>query len=193
MTCYLLIGGRSRRMGRSKVELPLAGATFFQRVAGAAGVVFDAVIAVQRHGGQAAGGNVATIFEPPCDDAAPALGVRCALRHAAQRCFILAVDYPLVTAEVLRFLRERTEQSAASLVVPRWSDRLQMLCAGYDAPALSPRLDARIAEGRLDLRGLVAEVQTDVIEEDEMRRRFGGQPLMNVNSPDELQEAARYA
>ena len=184
MNGYVLIGGRSRRMGRSKVEL------FLPQTLAAARPAFDAVYAVQRSGGRMAEG-VDTIFEPAHDDEAPVFGVLCALEHAAGRCVVMAVDYPLLTTEVLRYLAERTEGARAPLVVPRWDDRLQVLCAGYDGQALAPRLAARIAGGRLDLRGLVAEVESEIIEEGELRARFGGEPLRNVNTPEQLPEAMR--
>lgn len=178
MNGYVLIGGRSRRMGRSKVELFLPGAIALARSA------FDAVYAVQRAGGAAAE-DVETIFESPHGDEAPAFGVLRALEHAGGRCFILAVDYPMMTAEVLQYLAERCEASRALLVVPRWDDRSQILCAGYDGAVLAPRLAARIAGGRLDLKGLVAAEDSEVLEEHELRARFTGEPLRNVNTPEE--------
>jgi molybdopterin-guanine dinucleotide biosynthesis protein A len=184
MNAYLLIGGRSRRMGQSKVELFLPDA-----IAAARGV-FEALFAVQRHEGVAAG-EIETLFEPPHEEEAPAFGVLRALEHAGGRCFILAIDYPLLTADVLAWLAARAAVSPASLVVPRWGDRLQMLCAGFDGTVLAPRLGARIAAGRLDLRGLATEVETEVIEERELRARFPGEPLRNVNTREELQEAMR--
>src|SRR3954447_16450144 len=141
MNCYILVGGRSRRMGRPKEEL------FLDRVASMAAEVFETVIAVQRNGGAAA--TIETIFESPHDDQAPVFGVARALEHARERCFILAVDYPLITAEILRHLRERFESSPALLLAPIWSGKTQMLCAGYD-PALLPRIEKRIAAGRYD-------------------------------------------
>src|ERR1051326_4327614 len=85
MNCYVLTGGRSSRMGRSKRAL------FFDRVAAAARPVFDDVIALDwEEGGKA-----------------PIFGVARALRNAQSRAFILAVDYPLITSDVLRFLRDR--------------------------------------------------------------------------------------
>jgi len=177
-------------MGRSKVELPFGDSTFVARAIDRARDVFDRVYAVQRDGGAPAAG-VETIFEPPHDDEAPAFGVLRALEHAGVRCFVMAVDYPLMTTEVLGYLARRAEASPASLVAPRWSERLQMLCAGYDAAALAPRLAARMRGGRFDLRGLAAEVETEVIQEDELRARFEGEPLMNVNTPEELQEARK--
>ena len=170
MNAYILIGGSSSRMGQSKVAL------FFERVAAAARGVFDDVFAVQRAGGEAARG-VETIFEAPHELQAPVFGVQRALEHAQGRCFILAVDYPRLTSTLLRRLRARFEASDALLMAPRSHGKLQMLCAGYDS-ALLPRIEQRIAEGRLDLRGLV----TDVIEEE-------SDELLNVNTPEDLHDA----
>jgi len=172
MNAYILIGGSSRRMGQSKVAM------FLDRVAAAARGAFDDLFAVQRAGGEGAGG-VATIFEPPHDEQAPVFGVARALAHANAKCFILGVDYPLLTAALLGRLRARFESSDALLMAPRSGGKLQMLCAGYDA-ALLPRIAQRIAEGRLDLRGLV----TDIVDEE-------SDELMNVNTPEEWEEARK--
>jgi molybdopterin-guanine dinucleotide biosynthesis protein A len=176
MNCYILIGGRSRRMGRPKEEL------FLDRVASTAAEVFENVIAVQRSGGAAA--SIDTINESPHDDQAPVFGVARALQHARGRCFILAVDYPLITAAILRYLRERFESSSAFLLAPIWSGKTQMLCAGYD-PKLLPRMEQRIAAKRYDLRGLASESEAEILAEDELRAMFDGEPLMNVNTVEE--------
>jgi molybdopterin-guanine dinucleotide biosynthesis protein A len=172
VNAYILIGGTSSRMGQSKVAL------FLDRVVAAARGAFDDVFAVQRAGGEEAGG-VTTIFETPHEQQAPVFGVACALAHAGAKCFILGVDYPLLTAALLRRLRARFEASDALLMAPRSRGKVQMLCAGYDA-ALLPQIERRIAERRLDLRGLVTEVVDE--ESDE---------LMNVNTPKELEAARR--
>ena len=173
MNCYILIGGRSRRMGRPKEEL------FLERVASVAAEVFETVVAVQRNGGAAA--SIETIYESPHDDHAPVFGVARALEHAGERCFILAVDYPMITAAILRHLRERIEASSAFLLAPIWSGKTQMLCAGYD-PDLLPRIEQRIAAKRYDLRGLASEFEAEIVAEDELRKQFEGEPLMNVNT-----------
>ena len=157
-------------MGQSKVAL------FFDNVAAAARDAFEDVYAVQRAGGEAARG-VETIFETPHELQAPVFGVQRALEHAQGRCFILAVDYRRLPSALLRRLRARFEASNALLMAPRSHGKLQMLCAGYDS-ALLPRIEQRIAEGRLDLRGLV----TEVIEEE-------SDELLNVNTPEDLHDA----
>jgi molybdopterin-guanine dinucleotide biosynthesis protein A len=176
MNAYILVGGQSQRMGRSKVEL------FLDRVAHAAAEVFDDVFAVQRYGGPAV--SLPTIYESHHADQAPVFGVACGLAHAGARCFVLAVDYPLITAALLGHLRDRFERSGALLLAPVWSGKTQMLCAGY-APALLPRIEQRIAVTRYDLRGLAAAGEAEILAEDELRGRFAGEPLMNVNTPEE--------
>jgi len=204
VNAYVLVGGRSRRMGASKVEL------FLDRVVAAARPVFDEVVAVDRasavilsrvddegppdlSGARAIGRrsfavsaaqddrSIRTIFEEPHDLEGAIFGVVRALRDARGKCFLLAVDYPLITTEVLELLRDREG-------TPEWNGRPQPLCAVWDA-ALLPRIDERIARGALDLRGAA---ETAIIAESELRSRFSGEPLLNVNTPEEWERAQRF-
>lgn len=157
-------------MGVSKTEL------FLGRILGAAAPVFDEVVAVQRAGGQAVA--IRTIFEDPHEHDGAVFGVARALRdvqeRGLERGFVLAVDYPMITSEVLRYLRERGG-------VPVWDGRPQMLCAVWDVRDL-PRIEKRIGRGEFDLHGLL---DREMIPEGELRARFAGEPLRNVNTPEE--------
>jgi molybdopterin-guanine dinucleotide biosynthesis protein A len=160
-------------MGSSKVEL------FLERVVAAALPVFDEVIAVQRTDGPMV--NVRTIFEEPHDDEAAIFGVARALRDANGPAFLLAVDYPLITSDVLRYLVERKG-------MPVWNGEPQPLCAVWDA-ALLPRIEERIQQRRYDLRTLGGQ---EMIPESALRARFRGEPLMNVNTSEEWERAQRF-
>ncbi len=176
-------------MGRSKLDQPFAGSTFVQRATAAAREAFDAVIAVQRAGADAVP-DLETIFEHPRAETAPVFGVLRALHETSGKCFILAVDYPLITSDVLRELRARFDATPAPMLVPMWRDRTQMLCAGYSA-SLVDRIEQRITAGRYDLRGLIDEAGAEIIAESDLRSRHPGEPLMNVNTPDDLLEAEK--
>jgi molybdopterin-guanine dinucleotide biosynthesis protein A len=182
MNCYLLIGGESRRMGGSKVEL------FLAHMIDVARPVFEEVIAVQR-AGEAPAATLKTIFEPPHEQRAPIFGVLRALEHATDRAFILAVDYPLMTSDALRFIA--AHRSDAPLVVPEWDGIPQMLCGVYSS-TLAPRIGERIRAGRFDLRGLLDEAAGEIIGEDELRRSLSGEPLRNVNTPEDLVRGMRH-
>lgn len=174
-------------MGAPKAALMLAGETFLERVKHAAAAAFDRVFVVAREASEIAGSDV--IHEPPHGDVAPVFGVLAALRHAQARCVVVAVDFPLLTSDVLAFVRERVESSRAPLVVPVWDATPQMLCAGYD-PALVPILEERIGRSRYDLRGLIELAGGELVDETLLRERFSGDPFLNVNTPDELRRAA---
>ncbi len=162
-------------MGRSKAEL------FLHQIVAAASPVFERVIAVQRHGTERL--LIDTIFEQPHKHEGPLFGVVRALQDCKDRCFILATDYPLITTDFLRDLRRRFDATEAALLMPVWQGVPQPLCAGY-AAAMLPILQRRIVEGKLDLRGLMTEAETALVEVE-------GNALFNVNTPAEMEEAER--
>jgi len=175
VNCYVLTGGRSTRLGRSKAEL------FLRRIVAAASPVFDDVIAVQHDGDPWA--DIETIFDEQHAQQGPVFGVIRALEHARGSCFILATDYPLITVESLRDLRSRFEQCGAHLFVPVWQGIPQVLCAGYSAELL-PLIRRRAADGKLDLRGLIDETDAVTME-------VSGDMWLNVNTPADLQRVER--
>src|SRR5437588_990486 len=183
MNCYVLVGGRSTRLGTSKAAL------FLDRVAAAARPVFDRVIAVDRSqtgmsGPHTRGADIpvcATIFEDAHEDEAPIFGVRRALDHAQAKCFILAVDYPLITSELLRDWSLRFATSSANMLVPRSGGYPHVLCAGY-SHLLLPVIDGRIVRRQYDLRSIAADAE--FVDHD-------GAELLNVNTIEELEAYER--
>jgi molybdopterin-guanine dinucleotide biosynthesis protein A len=177
MNAYILVGGRSRRMGQPKADVPFAGSTFLGRVGAAASGAFERVIAVQRAGGKAV--SIETIYEEPHDDEAPIFGVAAAIRHANAKCFVIAVDYPLLTSNALAELRTKFH---SSMLVPVWNGFPQVLCAGY-SPALLPQIEAKIAARQYDLQSLAAEAG---------KVEVSGETWRSVNTIEELEEVRRW-
>lgn len=189
MNCYVLAGGLSSRMGADKWSIEIGGGTFAEKVIAAASAAFEQVFIVTKRGrGEF---SAAVVYEKNDEIAAPIIGLDCALDHAAgEPCWVLGVDYPLVTADVLSYLRERFESSGAEIAVPEIASKLHMLCAGYRATTAAS-VKAKIASGRLALKGLVDAHRTLVVGEDEIAVRFGRAVLMNVNTSEDLDEARK--
>jgi molybdopterin-guanine dinucleotide biosynthesis protein A len=170
-------------MGKSKAGM------FLDRILTATLPVFDEVIAVHRVDGEPL--PVRTIFEAPHPEVGPLFGLARALEDARDTCFVLGVDYPLVTAEILRYLAGRFETSASPALVPVWEATPQPLCAAYHR-SLLPLVERRIASGLYDLHGLVIAAGAEMIAESELRELFPGEPLMNVNTPRDLEAARKF-
>jgi molybdopterin-guanine dinucleotide biosynthesis protein A len=162
---------------------------FLDRVVAAASPVFDEVLAVNRHDAEPL--RIRTIFEDAHEGEGALYGVARALADARDRCFIIAVDYPLVTSEMLQFLVMRFEETDAPLLVPEWDGMPQPLCAGWDDSVVLPIVERRLAASECALRGLIADAGAAIIPEAELRARFSGEPLMNVNTPEQLEAAER--
>ena len=180
MNAYILVGGRSRRMGQPKAGMPFGDTTLLGRVEGAASRAFESVIAVQRPGGEAM--EIQTIYEDPHEDEAPIFGVAAAIRHANGKCFVIAVDYPLLKGEALLELASAFDKSEAPMLVPVWNGVPQVLCAGY-GPAILSRIDAQIAERKYDLQSLVSEAG---------RVEVSGETWRSVNTSEEFEEVRRW-
>lgn len=179
-------------MGRAKDAMELEGRTFLARVREAAEEVFEEVIAVARAPLRDDAGPA--IYDQPHGDSAPIFGVgralRDALEHGEDRIWVLAVDYPLVTSDLLRFLRHLFESADVQLAVPVVAEKTHMLCAGYSTSVLN-LLEQMMASGHYKLRGLLDSCTVRVVSEEEIAARFDPVGLTNVNTPVEYERLRR--
>ncbi len=97
--------------------------------------------------------------------------------------FLIACDMPYVSTALVEYLLSLT--GGADAVVPRSEGGYHPLCAVYTRACLEPAA-ARLANRRLNMRALVADVRTRVVAAEEIRR-FGNPDrlLANVNTPAE--------
>jgi molybdenum cofactor guanylyltransferase len=114
----------------------------------------------------------------------PLGGLHAALTEMrGDRLFVVACDMPYVDAAFAEYLLSLAADAA--VVVPQTDRGYHPLCAVYTRACLEP-VAARIAERRLAVRELFADVSTRVVTAAEMSR-FGAPSrlLANVNTPDE--------
>ena len=179
-------------MGQAKEAMELEGRSFLQRVRNAAEGVFEETVVVARESSPADIGRV--IYDHPHRDPAPIFGVRRALQDSMElaegRIWVVAVDYPLMTSELLRFLRDQFAAPNVELAVPVVASNPHMLCAGYSTSVL-PLIEEKIGSGQYALRGLLDSCTARVISEHEIAASFDPIALTNVNTPDQYDELRR--
>ena len=189
----ILAGGRAMRFGgRDKSVLVVDGRPIVERqVAELSSVVDDIMIVGARADGAAADGARAFQASDRCRfiaDIVPGCGPLGGL-HAAltemrgDRVLAVACDMPYVDAAFAEYLLSLAGDAA--VVVPQTDRGYHPLCAVYTRACLEP-ISARLAQRRLALRDLFADVPTRTVTEAEMSR-FGAPSrlLANVNTPAE--------
>lgn len=128
---YVLVGGRSSRMGRDKASLPFRGGSLAGSVARTVAAAAGSVVLVgspSRHLGL--GFPVTPDIYP---GEGPLGGILSALQNTrADWNLVVACDMPELSAEFLGQLFDAAERSDADALVPRGpSGRLEPLCAVY--------------------------------------------------------------
>jgi molybdopterin-guanine dinucleotide biosynthesis protein A len=184
MPAAILAGGASRRMGVPKAGLPYGRATLLAHQAERLSGLFQEVLVVAKEGFAFETAPARLVFDR-CSVGAPIHGLVRALEEVSDRVFLLAVDLPVVTEEVLRAIAERSFTSAAPAVLP-WADgRLQPL-AGVWRRGVLPVARERIARGELSLHGLAEEVGAEVMPEEAWRAIDpSGNSFANMNTVEE--------
>jgi len=178
----VLLGGRSRRMGRDKAALAVGGVPCATRVARALAEVCERVWLVGGRAPEGAPGRPAPDPEgPPC----ALRGLVAALEASdAAHVLVCATDLPLVTPRLLCAL---AGGPPADALVPRDAAGAHPLCARYRRAALLGPARARLAGPALSLRGLLDAVDTRWLEGDALDAADpDGVALWNVNTPEDL-------
>lgn len=142
LTGVLLVGGASRRFGSPKALARFRGETLAERGYRLLAEACDEVLVVGK--AEELGGLPFPILDDGTADRAPVHGLIAALRHATHEVLVaLPVDVPLVTADALRALGAARAVPSARIPLP-----------GAYPRALLSVLEARVAAGKLSLRGV---------------------------------------
>ncbi|MEO6795193.1 MAG: molybdenum cofactor guanylyltransferase [Mycobacterium sp.] len=185
----VLAGGASRRMGRDKATLTVAGLfdgrTLVEHLVSVVAQRCDPVYVVAAQG-QVLPDLPAQVLRDEVPGLGPlpavGLGLRTAACAGAERAFVCAVDMPFLTPELIDQLvnsaRVRGPDSEADIVLPS-ADRDHYLAAVYRT-ALAETIDALVATGERRVGALVAMVGVQRIGPSDSAA------LANLNSPDDI-------
>ena len=187
MTCYILAGGKSSRMGSDKAFLELGGRTLLARTLDLAASIGSPVKIV---GEPTKFAHFGSVVQDIYQERGPLGGIQAALVSTTTELnLMLAVDQPFLRPEFLRYLISRARESSAVVTVPRALGGLQPLCAVYRKGFLE-RAERSLGAGKNKIDALFAGVETRVIDANELRNvGFGDEMFHNVNTPEDWERA----
>lgn len=195
---FVLAGGLSRRMGRNKAVIPLAGLPLAERAANLLAVIADPVRIVGDLSGDLSGFSVIPDESIGSGRKGALVGLYTALFNAGSEwSAILACDMPLVRAELLTKMtslcREFAVGSATSIdaILPRQPDgRIQPLCGLYRTRSVLPEVKSLASTDDWRLQELAKRINTHVIEFSAYSDIDGADDcFLNLNTPEELKTA----
>jgi len=188
ITGVILVGGKSRRMGRDKAFLPWDGAPLFEKVLR---VFRESFATVLLAGGDAArfeGYGVRII--PDIYPGSALGGLYTGLYHAAdQHVFVASCDMPYPSAALLGYLCSLKD--GFDCVVPETAQSFEPLFAVYAKSAL-PGMRDMLESGNFRIYDLYPRLRTRYVGSAELAPFCdGGKSLINVNTPAEFDLLAK--
>ena len=180
----ILVGGDSRRMGRDKALLSVAGRPLVQRVAEVLREVTDELLLVGEKAERYTwvGGRAVDDQGP---GSGPLAGIKTALSVARHPyCLVVACDMPFLNADLLRYmLRQAIGWDAA---VPRRREGLEPMHAVYNRSCLK-LVEWMLENGELSPLDLFPLVRVRYLEMHEVAPYDPrGRSFVNLNTPADL-------
>lgn len=187
VSAFVLVGGKSSRMGTDKALLEFGGTTLLSRALKTAAAVADVVRIVGNAEKYSAFGEV---IEDKFPGHGPLAGIHAALRATTTDLnLMLAVDMPFMNSGFLRLLVEQAQAIGAEVVVPRSGGRLHPLCAVYRR-TFGDMAETALARGQNKIDLLFRPSSTRIVEQEEIESlAFSLRMFDNVNTVEELQRA----
>lgn len=189
ITVAVQAGGGSRRMGRDKALVRLAGRPLIQHVLDRAASLGDEILITTNHP------EVYTFLDVRLvADAIPGQGALGGLQTAlaaarGETVLLLASDMPFVSPLLLRHMLALAAE--ADVIVPRWKGEYEPLQAVYSKACL-PAVGAALEAGKRRMISFYPDVQVRVVEELEISSIDPlGLSFFNINTPEDLVRADR--
>ena len=186
---YILVGGKSSRLGRDKALIEVGGTPLVLRVAHAMRAAVEEVALVgspekYNHLGL-------RVIPDPITGFGPLAGILAALEDSSRQWnLIAACDMPNLTAEFLRFLLRRAAEEQAEVLLPADENgRAEPLCAVY-ASCCRAAIRRAVEAGRHKITGAFEGLRVITLNPADYDQ-YGeqGDLFANLNTEDDLARA----
>ena len=194
---FILMGGRSSRLGRDKAFVKLGDETLAERAARIIATALDsqrlAMVANSlQFAMDAIVGDLPFIFDLH-EGRGPIGGLHAALADARTPwIFVLACDYPFVSPELIHLLEARVNDEAGVIVPEQPDGRVQPLCAFYKVATARRVVEAILGRPRVPppMHEIVSVLDPSVLpHRDYSHLENADSFFININTPDDLARA----
>jgi molybdopterin-guanine dinucleotide biosynthesis protein A len=186
VTCAILAGGKSRRMGRDKALIPVGDRALLSRVYAVAEEVFTDILVLSNlhtHLDKVRGPIVKDVIPRQ----GPMIGIVSALLYArTPYVFVLACDMPFLRKEAIEYVL--TAARGEDIVIPKTEKGFEPLHALYNRSCISPLLSA-IERGRMKIPDIFPLLSVKVVEGKEVFASQGLSIFTNINTEEDLSRA----
>jgi molybdenum cofactor guanylyltransferase len=195
---FILIGGRSSRLGSDKALADLDGKSLVERAVDTVrgGLDVRRVTAVAANAAQfaipAIAENVPFIFDL-YEARGPLGGLHAALAHAETSwILVLACDYPFVLPELITLLSEHVAEGFGAVLPEQEDGRAQPLCAFYNVAIARPVVEEIIARPGMPppMHEVAKALQPRIVKFNEYSHLPGAEYMFaNINTAADLERA----
>ena len=190
LSAAILAGGKSSRMGKNKALLPVGKHTMIERIVMVVRSITRDIALITNSPEEYRFLNLPT-YADEIVGIGPLGGIYTALkRGAGERCLIVACDLPFVSEELLATLHEL---AIACEIAGFQSERgIEPLCAIYSKSCL-PIIQLQIAQHDYRVHRLFSSTRSKILPITATTKKSHAPALFNVNTPQEFEQASRYA
>lgn len=197
---FILVGGKSSRLGRDKAMLPFDGTTLVERTAATirkalppSRITLVAANDTQLATSLALTHHLPLIFDI-YKDRGPLGAVHAALCYArTDWAFIIACDFPFVSSDLLVHLTSFISNETDAIAPVQPDGNVQPLCSLWRVDPCLPAFAEILQENRRPppVRKVMEQLRTRFVRFDKLKILAGaGNFFLNVNTPAELRAAS---
>lgn len=184
MTCAILAGGQSKRMGKDKATMDINRKALINLVYDKAKEVFQNIIIISNNH-KAIEGIEAPIVPDIIPARSPSVGIASALLYAnTPYVFILACDMPFISVEAIKYMVN--EVNGEDIIIPRTKLGLEPLHAIYNRSCMAP-LFRLIEQNKFKVRDLLPFVRVRELGWEPCFIKDGASVFTNINTMNDLE------
>ena len=189
----ILVGGKGKRMGRSKWDLPLCGKSLLSRTLRVIHPLFSEVIVVKRAEQELESelSRVKMVNDNPEFPVSALRGLYSGMKNSEEEwVFLCGCDMPFIQAELVQFLF--SFRGSNSAVIPVLRDGPHPLHAFYHRSLLDS-VEENLRQGIFRIMELSKTVRVRRVKAEEIETaNYDGHSFFNINTPPDLKYAEEF-